>query len=460
MSRFVLLSVVIALSSGGAVWAQAVSGTAPSDWAPPSGQQLAPATESVETTGSSELPTLEWHASATSPEVGAEAEQEAGPRVDLPGPGTPRWKVITYVTQKSSIDDNIYISHANKQSDVSFSIAPGFAAGWGDFRSALLARSSRFADEYGQTREPVNDPLDGNFAYVNYTANATHFVSHDSEDAIDQDALMSGQWRFTKMLLGATARFQTLSGPDIDVGTRTRRDIFTFNTTGNYSLSDKTSLDMEAGGIVRNYATELNSSEWHAQVFADYQIYPKTTIGAGVVAGVRQLQTAPDQYYEQAQVRAGYNATAKLTLNVSGGLEIDEADGSTKLNPVFGVGLSYLLDDKDTLSLSASRSTSSSAVTTGETMEIMGLDFQVRHRLYSNFSIACSVGYNHADYYEQGLSTLVRRDDYIFVRPSLAYDFAQWSEIELSYEYHRDISTIQPFDFAENIASLQFNFVF
>jgi hypothetical protein len=436
-----------------------------SDWSPPTQQQLpgaaeAPEAETVETDGTSVLPTLEWRASADWAEMGAAAADKLAPRVELPGPGTPKWKVITYVSERTTIDDNIFISNSNKQSDVYFSIAPGFAAGWGDFRSALLAHSSRFSDQYGQTREPVNDPLDGNFAYLNYTATATHFVSHDSLDAIDQDGAISAQWAFTKLLLGVNARFQTLSGPDIDVGTRTRRDIFTLDTTGNYSISDRTSIDVDAGGVVRQYATELNSSEWHAQVFSDYQLYPKTSIGAGIVAGVRELQTSPNQYYEQAQLRAGYNATAKLTINVNGGLEIDEADGATKFNPVFGVGVSYLLNEKDTLSLSASRSTSSSAVTTGETVENTGIDFQVRHRLYSSFSIACSVGYNHAEYYQQGLSTLVRTDNYVFIRPSLAYDFAEWSEIELAYEYHRDVSTIQPFDFAENLASLQFNFVF
>ena len=78
----------------------------------------------------------------------------------------------------------------------------------------------------------------------------------------------------------------------------------------------------------------------------------------------------------------------------------------------------------------------------------------------SSFSIACSVSYGHADYYADGLSTEVRSDNYIFVRPSLAYDFAQWSQVELAYEYHRNLSTIQSADFGENIASLQFNFVF
>ncbi len=212
---------------------------------------------------------------------------------------------------------------------------------------------------------------------------------------------------------------------------------------------------------MRDYVSELSSSDWHAQVGMDYQIFPKTTIGAALGGGLRTLQTAPDQYYEQGLLHVIYNPTEKLSVNANGGLEVDEASGNgTQLTPVFGVGATYAINDVDSVSLNASRSTSSSPVTSGETSETTSVDFHVRHRIYTSFSIACSVGYEHSDYYEQGLSNLVRTDNYIFVRPSLAYDFAQWSEIELAYEYHRDVSTQQPFDFGENIASLQFNFVF
>jgi uncharacterized protein (PEP-CTERM system associated) len=195
-------------------------------------------------------------------------------------------------------------------------------------------------------------------------------------------------------------------------------------------------------------------------VALDYQILPKIAIGASVEAGVRTLQTTPDQYYQQGQVRVAYNATGKLTLNLNGGIEIDEASGSTQLNPVFGLGATYTLDEADEISLDASRSTSSSPVTSGETVENTAVDFELRRRIYGNFSVAYSVGYQHQEFYANGLSTLERTDNYIFMRPSVSYAFAQWAQVELAYEYHRDVSTQQSFDFGENIVSLLFNFVF
>jgi uncharacterized protein (PEP-CTERM system associated) len=155
-----------------------------------------------------------------------------------------------------------------------------------------------------------------------------------------------------------------------------------------------------------------------------------------------------------------YNPTDKLSVNAHGGVELDEASGADTVDPVFGVGASYTIDADDTVSLDASRQTSSSAVISGQTVTATGLNLEGRHRIYGSFSIACSVGYQYEQYYAQGLTSLVRTDDYIFVRPSLLYDFAEWAQVELAYEYHRDVSTVQQFDFGENVVSLELSFVF
>jgi uncharacterized protein (PEP-CTERM system associated) len=193
----------------------------------------------------------------------------------------------------------------------------------------------------------------------------------------------------------------------------------------------------------------------------NYQWAPKTSIGLGVAGGVRQLESTPDQYYEQGLLRANYSATERLSININGGIEVDEASGgSTQLNPVFGLGATYNVDAQDTITLDASRSTSSSAVTSGETTETTAVNFEIRRRIYSSFSFALSIGYQNVEFYNQALSSLVRKDNYIFLRPSLSYGFAQWSQLELAYEYDRDVSSQQSYDFGENIVSLQVDLIF
>jgi hypothetical protein len=435
---------------------------APSDWAAPAGL---PSLENVQTQtqvdGTSLKPTIEWRSSADTTATDEAADEDLAPRVDLAGPGTPKWKVITYVSVKATSDDNIYISHANKQADVYFTASPGFAAGWGDFRSVLLQNASDFSDEYGQTRAPVEDPIAGDYAFIDYTANAMHFLSHDSADAVDQNGGLTMQWGLPKTVLGLKARVQTLSTPEIDLGVRTRRTIFTADATADYTISDKTSFTFDAGGTERAYATELSSDEYHGQLFMNYQWAPKTSIGVGVEAGLRQEESNPDQYYQQGLFRSTYNPTDRLSINFNGGIEVDEASGgANQLNPVFGLGANYIIDADNTFSLDASRSTSSSAVISGETTEITSANIDFRHRIYGDFSCALSVGYQNVQFYSQTLSTLARTDNYIFLRPSITYNFAQWSRLELAYEYHRDVSSQQSFDFGENVASLQIDFIF
>jgi hypothetical protein len=458
---------------GGAQQSDSTPAPAASDWAQPSAPPFGPAQiieSETRTTGTAPEPAIEWRGSPdttgtdaanTTGTDAASADEALGPRVDLAGPGTPKWKVITYVSQKTTIDDNIYISHSDKQSDVYFTLAPGFAAGWGDFRSAMIQNATGFSDQYEETRQQVNEPENADYAFLDYTATATHFLSHDSADSVDQDGGFNVEWAFPKVVVQLDTRVQTLSGPEIDLGMRTRRTIFNFDATANYPVSDKTSFSFAAGGVVRDYATELSSDEWHAQLFMDYQMFPKTKIGAGLVAGVRELESNPDQYYQQVQLRATYDVSDRLSIHANGGLEVDEASGgSTQLNPVFGVGATDIIDPQDTFSLDASESTSSSAVTSGESVNTTNVNMDLKHRIYSSLSCSVSVGYEHSDYYNQGLSTLERTDNYLYLRPSIAYSFAQWSDVELAYEYHRDLSSQLPFDFAENIASLQFNFVF
>ncbi len=438
------------------------------DWMPPSSLPFS-ATQNLEsgavTDGTASKADVGWHASAdTSGTESLGQEDDLPPRVDLAGPGAPKWKVITSIAQTTTIDDNLFISHSNKQSDLYFSVTPGIAAGWGDFRTALLQNSTGFSDEYEQTGIPVEeeDPTTGEYAFIDYTADASHYLSHDSLDAVDQDAGITAQWDLPKVVLGLNARAQSLSGPEIDLGMRTRRTIFTVAATAAYTLSDKTSFDLDAEGVARDYASELSSSEWHAQFGINYQWLPKTNIGAAIVVGLRELESNPDQYYQQGLLHATYDATDRLSLRINGGIEVDETSGggSTQISPVFGLGADYNIDLQDTLSVNASQTTSSSPITSGEDTETTSADLELHHRLSSSFSIGLSMGYQHVQYYTQGLSNLVRTDNYLYLRPSIAFSFAQWSQVELAYEYHRDVSSQQSFDFGENIASLQFDFVF
>ena len=431
------------------------------DWEPPGPPAME---EPMPTTGEG-LPSVEIRGQEDQGSDNSDAAAEAAaaaalaPPLDMGGPGTPKWKIIYYVSQRTTVDDNIFISHTDKKADTYFDIAPGFAAGWGDFRSSLFLNSHRFSNEVGLTRQEIVDPDVQNFVYLNYTLDGEIFVKNSGQDSVDNDIALAGQWDLTRLTVKASAEFQTLSGPDVDAGTRTKRDITTLNLSGQYLVSDKTTFEVDLSGIDRLYQTELNSAEFSDQNWFDYQIAPKTIIGVGAGFGVRHGQDSPDQIYEQAQVRATYNATAQLSLHANGGLEFDEIHSVTKLNPVFGFGATYTIDPDDTLNIDAFRQNSISETVANETDEITGVNIDFKHRIYSSFSLGCSVSYSRTAF-EAVAGSPARTDNYIVLRPSITYDFARWSQIELAYEFNEDLSSIDLFSFTENLASLQFNFIF
>jgi hypothetical protein len=430
------------------------------EWAPP--------TQDIETTvqtdGTSRAPSIEVRSSTESTEAETGAPAAAGglaPRVDLaPGFSKSRWKVTVFVAQATTMDDNINISNSNKESDVSFSLTPDISAGWGDVPGIEVLQSSLFFDRYGPARAPVSDPLSGDFAYLNYAPTAIHYLSHDSDDSVDESASLAAHWAFTKVQVGLNASFESSSGANIDVGMRTKRDVFGIDLTTNYALSDKTSFAFDTGGSVNNYITQLSSSDWHANLSANYQLSHKTSFGLSLGAGLRLMQSSANEYYQQLTLTASYQPTDRLSLSANGGAEIDEDNGSPQLNPIFGVTAAYKLNDRDSISLDASGQITSSAAATNETVDTTSVDCQVNHRILSSLSFGCGVGYHHAEYMGHGPSTLSRTDDYLYVGPSLAYSFTQGSQISLSYEYHRNLSTVQSFGFVESLATLSVKLVF
>lgn len=426
-----------------------------SDWSPPTEPQLGPSQNietSVVTDGTASHPSLELRAAGATSGTNAGATPGAS--------GAPKWKVTVYVAQSTTFDDNIFISHSNKQSDVYFSITPDIAAGWGDFGGTATRLSSLIFDPYGRPQAPVANLLNGDYAYLDYSATATHFLDHDSQDAVDQNAFLSGQWNLAKLQFGMSAGFQSLSGEDVAVGTRTRRYLFDINLTASYELSDKTSFGWNGGFSDADFATQLSSTDWNTGLFADYQFSHKTTFGVSIDAGLRQQQSTPDQTYEQGQLQGSYRVGSRITLSVSGGLEIDQSSGSSSVNPIFDIDATYLPDAEDSISLEASEVISSSALAAAGTDKVIGVSIAVSRRIYWGFSLSCSVGYDHADYYQQALSSTGRVDDFFFIRPSLEYSFARGCDIELVFEHQRNLSTLGTYQFVDNSATLDFKLVF
>ncbi len=381
---------------------------------------------------------------------------------------TSMWKVSVSLQETTSADDNINISHSNKESDITFSLTPEIALGWGETPGEEVLHSSLYYDRYdegvpyAQTRQRSQNAGNGDFAYIDYSPTFTHYLTHSSDDEADESATLVGGWGVNKLQFGTTASLQTSSGGSVDVGGRTKRTVLAADLTASYAYSDKTSFSFDFGGSDQDYASAFSSSDLHASLSANHALSYKTNVGVSFETGLRQEQASSNQYYDQAELTGGYQPNKRLNLSGAVGAEVDtgQRQSTGRVNPIFSLNASYILGDRDTLALDASESTTSSAEATNQTVNTTGVDLEWSHSIATNFAFDCGVGFHHAQYISGGGGDLSRTDDYFSVGPSLTYTFLRVDSISLSYEHHENLSTQDSFSFVENIESLSIRIVF
>ena len=377
-----------------------------------------------------------------------------------PGHVFNKWKVIPYATLQTTFDDNIFIASQNPQADLYTTLAAGIAGGWGAVQRNLN-QSAGYFRQADTPKVEINPPEEGNFVYANYTMSETLFAKDTAENSFNQDASVAGEWRFEKVLFGASVKYQTLSDVDIDIGGRVNHDLLTAKATVGYGISEKIGVALEFASTSNYYPTALNSTDTSVNSWINYQATGKLGTGLGVKLGTLDVESSPSQTYEQILLRGSYLAAGKLSFTATVGAEARQIQGSNHFDPVFTFGAVYSPAEPTTIYLDAFRQTFSSAVTAGENIATTGITLRIRQRCYQKIYLTLEGGYQHGQYEEVIQTALPNRvDDSLDFRTSLSFDYTKWITMELSYEYRNSHSTQSTSSFSENLFSLQLNVFF
>ena len=361
----------------------------------------------------------------------SEAEIESS---SLPTAPPKRWQWRQAFRIGMSHDDNIYLSSRQKVADVIVEAGASFSLTWGDY----LKREE-------------------NFLSIQYAPSYILFADHDDQNGFTQDGSLTGQWRLAKLTLGAQAGIQTLIGGDADVGARADRTLYEIALTSKYDYSEKTSLEMNFSQSTADYRTYLDSVECVNRNWIDYQLFPKTRVGAGLTFGYLQPQDDDAQTYQQALLRVSNPITSKLNFTISGGAEFRQlGSGETQSSPVFTIGANYRPFDGTEISLESSRRIHSSASQTGQNYASTGISASVRQRFLRRFFANFAGGYEAAAYEatDSGSDTS-REDKFLFGRASVSFVFTKRMNIDLYYQYRRNTSTNETSSFDSNIVGIQ-----
>ena len=178
------------------------------------------------------------------------------------------------------------------------------------------------------------------------------------------------------------------------------------------------------------------------------------TVGLGATAGyVIQSDPAPDEFYQQVNLRLSYSATGKLTFAGTAGIEFRETSGvsGTDVNPVFDLSINYAPFDGTALSLAATRRVATSAVLTGENLDSTGFTLTASQRFFQRAYARLSFGYTHSGYTPSGRGVSSNRsDDYYFVQPALDYRIRDNISAGIFYVRRQNTSSLSGSGFSDN----------
>ena len=334
---------------------------------------------------------------------------------------TDNWSVKPHMSIGSSYDGNVFLSsnNNNEQADYITTFRPGLTMRLGNDDSIF-------------------------YMMADYTVGLNYYLEHPNESTADQDGRAQCQWTMPKTVIGVTLNVSSDTGADVDVQDRVKRELYFAGVTGHYDFGEKTAWDLSAAYTRSDYNGLISSSEWEGDLFFDYAYSPKTQLGVGTSVGYLIVPGSPDQEFEQANVRATYRATGKLTLISEMGMELRELQGGVgdALTPVFIIQAAWDARPGTQLSLSTQRSIYASAILDDQNYTATSLDFTVRQRITDYVDVSLATGYVNTDYSATVTGVdAVREDNYYYIRPAVEWKALSWMSIGIYYEFSRDTSS-------------------
>ena len=183
--------------------------------------------------------------------------------IDIYELGRRRWRIIPIFSVGGVYSDNIFGSETDRVSDFIGSTTFGFVFELGDFRQH-----------------------DENYVGLTWTGQPVIYAQNSAQNAFNQYAAITLQYRFDKMVARYDGSFSMVKGQNRDVNTIVSMKSIWNRLAFSYDYSEKTELNFTL--LQSKIATEgfQGDDQYEATAGMNYQIFPKTTVGPQGVVGV------------------------------------------------------------------------------------------------------------------------------------------------------------------------------
>ena len=348
------------------------------------------------------------------------------------------------LTVRGVWDDNIFISHTNKVSDYYFAIEPQITIGVGDME--------------GRNKS---------YLRLDYMPSAILFVDHSDQDAFNQLIHLEGGYNSGRLTLTLSEDIALLESANLnsffdttglwantDASAPTRMNIFYTRLRASYELTGKISLQGEFDSPSYAYPSHISDYTISGGLYLYYNWLPKVSVGIGGTFGYNWVDDpSTNQTFEQVNLRLNYEATAKVGLYASGGVEFRQFDGNrnTYDTPVFEVGATYNPFVDTYLSLAAGRRIYNSGYLANQDFATTYVAARFQQRLFRRVYFGLGAGYENSDYFATDRDvSATRNDDYWFIEPSVDVLITRWLSAGVYYLHREDSSNEDFFSWEDN----------
>lgn len=374
--------------------------------------------------------------------------------------------VRPHATYSMVYDDNIFLEHKSlgganragrpgRDHDWIHTITPGLKLNAGDTTQRQSA-----------------------YFLANYEAIFQKFNNNPGADAIDQNASIELGGRFNQLSLSLAQTFSRQSSPDqatFAANGRVRRALYGTTLGAQYEVSDKTTLGLDLVNNINDFAAPLvDSAERSANLYMDYQVLPKVKMGVSGGIGYFQVDGNaanhnPNSVVYNGRVRLNWQATEKVSIIGSAGLQalnIQEAGARDVLGFAFDVEANWRAAERTQVALKGGRGRRVSNAFGAQQNEETTIGLNLRHGLADAVFLTLDAGYS-LSHYEVATSAVaaagtVRDDQYVYVKPALAYRFLERAQASIFYQYRRNDSNLinNNNDFYNNQIGLELSYRF
>ena len=286
---------------------------------------------------------------------------------------------------------------------------------------------------------------------LDYTPTFVYYSSRQFQNGVNQDVVLRGGATFHDWVLGLSQVYTYSSSPTVETGTQVNQEDYVTALTAGRQLNDVVSLSLAVNQNVEVAEGYQGSRGWSTLNWVNFNVWEHLNFGVGLGGGYDNVDSGPDQVYEQGQLRANWRISDRLSVSVNGGAEdrqYRESGGPSLINPLYGASVQYEPFDHTTLALTASRTTSQ-AFLVNEDTETTSFAAVLTQRLLGKMTLSVSGGYNIAKYIPSAAATagLGRKDDYVSFNTRLSWPLFKRGSAGIFYQYTHNESTQEGFTY-------------